>query len=80
MSEFRSHEHSGAGDPPGLRPNQTQSGENRAAPEQDPPSSVADLLLGDNEQIQAHEELMDRHSNDLSLVDIPSMAEVQPLP
>ena len=80
MSEFRSHEHSGAGDPPGLRPNQTQSGENRAAPEQDPPSSVADLLLGDNEQLQAHEELIERHSNDLSLVDIPSMAEVQPLP
>lgn len=80
MSEFRSHEHSGAGDPPELRPNQTQSGENRAAREQHPPSSVADLLLGDNEQLQAHEELMDRQSNDLSLVDIPSMAEVQPLP
>ena len=74
MSEFRSNEHSGPENPLNLRLNsQQQRGEAAEADEQSQPS-VSDLQIGE----AVDPAMVERHSNDLSLVDIPSMVEIQP--
>lgn len=72
MREFRSNEHSGNENPLNLHMTSQLERAVGTEADEDNQASVSDLQDGE----VAEEDLLERHSNDLSLVDIPSMVEI----